>query len=129
MRVYRKFSFKVQESYSLDYISEDVLGQKKLDYRDLGYRSLDDLYESGYETFIDYNIRDCELIELLENKLGMFGHIFTMAYIAKVNFSDMLARFARGMVLLMTFLCRRNMSFLRWKRNQIKHLREGLSRK
>ena len=51
MRVYMKFSFKVQESYSLDYISEDVLGQKKLDYRDLGYRSLDDLYERGYETF------------------------------------------------------------------------------
>ena len=38
---------------------------------------------------IDYNIRDCELIELWENKLGMLGLIFTTAYIAKVNFSDM----------------------------------------
>jgi DNA polymerase elongation subunit (family B) len=91
MQVYRKFSFKVQESYSLDYISEDVLGQKKLEYRDLGYRSLDDLYERGYETFIDYNIRDCELIEMLENKLGMLGQIFAMAYLAKVNYSDMMA--------------------------------------
>ena len=91
MQVYRKFSFKVQESYSLDYISEDVLGEKKLDYRDLGYRSLDDLYERGYETFIDYNIRDCELIEMLENKLGMLGQIFAMAYLAKVNYGDMMA--------------------------------------
>ena len=91
MQVYRKFSFKVQESYSLDYISEDVLGQKKLDYRDLGYQSLNDLYERGYETFIDYNIRDCELIEMLEHKLGMLGQIFAMAYLAKVNYGDMMA--------------------------------------
>ena len=43
MLIYKKFSFKTQESYSLDYISEDVLGKKKLDYRELGYHSLDDL--------------------------------------------------------------------------------------
>jgi DNA polymerase elongation subunit (family B) len=89
MIIYRKFSFKVQESYSLDYIAEDVLKEKKLDYKELGYQSLDDLYERGYETFIDYNIRDCELIEMLERRLGMLGLIFTTAYIAKVNFADM----------------------------------------
>ena len=108
MQVYRKFSFKVQESYSLDYISEDVLGQKKLDYRDLGYQSLDDLYERGYETFIDYNIRDCELVELLENKLGMLGLIFTTAYIAKVNFSDMFGTIRAWDGLAHDFLMSRN---------------------
>ena len=108
MQVYRKFSFKVQESYSLDYISEDVLGQKKLDYRDLGYRSLDDLYERGYETFIDYNLRDTELIDLLEEKLGMLGLIFTMAYIAKVNFSDMFGTVRAWDGLCHDFLMSRN---------------------
>ena len=59
MLIYKKFSFKTQESYSLDYISEDVLGKKKLHYPELGYHSLDDLYERNFELFLDYNIRDC----------------------------------------------------------------------
>ena len=37
---------------------------------------------------MDYNIRDCELVEMLENKLGMLKQIYTMAYLAKVNFTD-----------------------------------------
>ena len=108
MLIYKKFSFKTQESYSLDYISEDVLGEKKLDYRELGYRSLDDLYERNFELFLDYNIRDVELIELLEQKLGMLQLMYTMAYIAKVNASDMFGTIRAWDGLCHDFLMSRN---------------------
>ena len=108
MLIYKKFSFKTQESYSLDYISEDVLGKKKLDYRELGYRSLDDLYERNFELFLDYNIRDVELIELLEQKLGMLQLMYTMAYIAKVNASDMFGTIRAWDGLCHDFLMSRN---------------------
>lgn len=89
MEVYKKFSFKVQESYSLNYIASEVLGEKKVDYSEYG--SLHNLYEKNFELFIDYNVHDCTLIERLEDKLGMIKQIYITAFMTKVNFTDMFA--------------------------------------
>lgn len=88
MRIYKKFSLKNQESYSLNNIASVELGEKKLDYA--AYGSLLDLYKKDYELFIDYNIHDTVLIDKLEEKLGYIQLVFTMAYDAKVNYLDTL---------------------------------------
>jgi DNA polymerase elongation subunit (family B) len=84
--LYRKFSFGNEESYKLDHIAEKVLGQKKLDYS--AYGSLHELYVKNYELFIDYNIHDVTLVDMLEEKLKFIDQVMTFAYDAKVNYAD-----------------------------------------
>ena len=84
--LYKKFSFSNQESYKLDHIAEVVLGVKKLDYSEYG--SLHELYIKNFEKFIDYNIHDVTLIDMLEEKLGFIELVITFAYDAKVNYID-----------------------------------------
>ena len=86
--LYKKFSFSNQESYKLDHIAETELGEKKLDYSQYG--SLNDLYVKNFELFIDYNIHDTTLIDMLEEKLKFIEQVMSLAYDAKVNYSDTL---------------------------------------
>lgn len=88
LNLYKKFKFEQQESYKLDAIAEKELGEKKVDYKALGYNSLDDLYQRNFELFIDYNIQDTALIDRLEEKLKFIEQVIAFAYDAKVNYSD-----------------------------------------
>lgn len=86
LRAYKKFSFTNQESYRLDYIGQIVLGIKKLDYSDHG--SLLELYRNDFQKFIEYNIRDVEIVAKLDDKLKLIEQIYAIAYDAKVNYQD-----------------------------------------
>ena len=90
MELFKKFAYAYgnQESYSLNHVSSVVLGEKKLDYSEVG--SLRDLYDLDYQMFVDYNIKDVELIERMEDKLGLIGLVMTMAYLGGVNYQDTL---------------------------------------
>ena len=46
--------------------------------------------------FIDYNIKDVELVDRLEDKMRLLELALTMAYDAKVSFEDVYSRFACG---------------------------------
>jgi DNA polymerase elongation subunit (family B) len=86
--LYKKFSFKNHESFSLNFIANAELGEKKTDYSE--YESLLHLYRENYEMFIDYNIRDVELVEKLDDKLKLLELVFALAYDAKVTYADTL---------------------------------------
>ena len=90
MDLFKKFAYTYgnQESYSLNHISSVVLGEKKLDYSDVG--NLMDLYENDFQKYIDYNIKDVELVSRMDEKLGLIDLVMTMAYMAGVNYSDTL---------------------------------------
>ena len=90
MDLFKKFAYTYgnQESYSLNHISSVVLGEKKLDYSDVG--NLMDLYENDFQKYIDYNIKDVELVSRMDEKLGLIDLVMTMAYMAGVNFNDTL---------------------------------------
>lgn len=89
LELYRKFSFKNMESYKLDHVAHVELGENKLDYSEYG--SLLSLYKQNFELFIDYNVKDVELVDRLEGKLKFIELVITMAYEAKVLFNDTLA--------------------------------------
>lgn len=86
MQLYRKFTFVMRDSYSLNNIAHIELGQKKLDYSE--HDSLFDLYKKDWEKFIDYNIQDVELVARLEDKLKLIEQVLAIAYDAKVNYQD-----------------------------------------
>lgn len=91
IELFKKFAYSYgnQESYSLNHISHVVLGEKKLDYSDVG--NLNDLFEKDYQRFIDYNVKDVELVNKIDVELGLLDIVFTIAYLAGVNYSDALA--------------------------------------
>ena len=84
--LYKKFTYKAQESYRLDYIAEVELGQKKLDHSE--FETFKDFYTKGWQKFIEYNIVDVELVDRLEDKMKLIELALTMGYDAKVNYAD-----------------------------------------
>ena len=88
MEVFKKFgyAYSQQESYALNHISYVVLGEKKISYEEHG--SLNKLYEDDHQKFIDYNIRDVELVDRLEDKMGLITLALTIAYRGGVNYQD-----------------------------------------
>ena len=86
LQLYRKFSYKMVESYRLDNIANIELGQKKLDYSE--FDSLHLLYKHDFQKFVDYNIVDVDLVEQLDDKLKMIEQALAIAYDAKSNYVD-----------------------------------------
>ena len=88
LELFRKFgySYGPQESYRLDHIGYVVLGDRKLSFEEHG--SLLDLYKNDYQKFIDYNIKDVQLVDRIDQKMGLINLVFTMAYKAGVNVTD-----------------------------------------
>ena len=86
--LFRKFGYTYgqQESYKLDHIAFIVLGEKKLSYEEHG--NLHTLYKEDYQKFVDYNIKDVQLVDRLEEKMGLITLAMTMAYRGGVNYSD-----------------------------------------
>ena len=84
--LYKKFTYKAQESYRLDYIAEVELGQKKLHHSE--HDTFKDFYTNGWQKFVEYNIKDVELVDRLEDKMKLIELALTMAYDAKVNYND-----------------------------------------
>lgn len=89
--LFKKFTWNTygqQESYKLDHIANVVLNERKLSYEEFG--SLHSLYKQDHQKFIDYNIKDVELVERLEEKLGIITLVMTMAYGAHSKLEDAL---------------------------------------
>jgi DNA polymerase elongation subunit (family B) len=81
---------KSQESYRLDSIANVELGESKISYDE--YENLHQLYKLNYQKFIEYNIKDVELIIKLEDKLKLLELALTLAYDTKTNYEDVFAQ-------------------------------------
>jgi DNA polymerase elongation subunit (family B) len=84
--LYKKFTYTNQESYRLDHIAFVELGEKKLDHSE--FENFKEFYTKDWQKFIDYNIRDVELVDRLDDKMKLIELAITMAYDAKENFED-----------------------------------------
>jgi DNA polymerase elongation subunit (family B) len=81
---------KSQESYRLDNIANVELGERKLSYEEYG--NLHNLYKENYQLFIEYNIKDVQLVMRLEDKLKLLELALTLAYDTKSNYEDVFAQ-------------------------------------
>ena len=84
--LYQTFTYVNQESYRLDHIAFVELGEKKLSYDE--YDSMATFYKNDFQKFIEYNVKDVELISKLEDKMKLIELAVSLAYSAKVNFMD-----------------------------------------
>lgn len=88
MDAFKKFGYKYgpQESYKLDHIAYVVLGEQKLDYSEYG--NLNALYEQNPQLYLDYNLKDTQLIQRMEDESGLLSLVLTVAYGGGVNYND-----------------------------------------
>ena len=90
--IYQKYApfGKQQPSYKLDSIAHFELQERKLSYEEYG--NLHSLYLKNYQLFIEYNIKDVELVEKLDKKLRLLELVLTLAYDSKTNYDDVFAQ-------------------------------------
>ena len=107
MQLFRKYASNYsQESYKLDHIAHVELKERKLDYSE--YDNLHDLYRKNYQKFIEYNIRDVELVEKLNAKGRLIDLALTLAYDNKTNYEDVFSQVRMWDVICYNHLRKKN---------------------
>ena len=103
--LYKKYVYTNQESYRLDHIAYVELGERKLKNPFETYR---EWYEKDFQSFVEYNIRDVELVDRLEDKMKLIELQVTMAYEAKINYNDVFSQVRMWDSIIFNFLRERN---------------------
>ena len=106
LNLYKKFTYKAQESYRLDYIASVELGQKKLDHSE--FDTFKDFYTNGWQKFVEYNIIDVELVDRMEDKMKLIELAIVMAYDAKANYADVFSQVRMWDTIIYNYLKKRN---------------------
>ena len=101
LELYKKFTFTARESYRLDFIADVELGEGKLDNP---YDTFKEFYTNDWKKFVDYNIHDVELVDMLEDRLKLIVLAFTLAYKAKVNYVDVYSPVRTWDILIYNYL-------------------------
>lgn len=79
-------SIKVKESNKLDFVSEKVLGVKKVEYKG----SLYELYRNDYKRYVYYNIIDTVLVQEIDRKADTLNLASTVSYLNYVELNKCL---------------------------------------
>jgi len=103
--LYRKFTYTNQESYRLDHIAFVELGENK---DGNPFDTFSEWYQKDFQSFIEYNIMDVEIVDRLEDKMKLIELCLTMAYEAKVNYMDVLGSVKYWDILIYNYLRGKN---------------------
>lgn len=106
LALFKKFSGRKLENNRLETISQEILGETKLDHSQ--YETFAEFYTKDFNTFTRYNIVDCELISKLEDHLGLIGLAIAMAFDSRVNFEDVFFQSRMWDSIIYNFLRREN---------------------
>lgn len=87
MNLYKRFNLEKRENYKLDNIGSIEVGENKIDY---GTQNLSSLAESDWNTFVDYNVQDVNILKKLEQKLQYISLVRMLAYIGLTTFEGAL---------------------------------------
>jgi DNA polymerase elongation subunit (family B) len=103
MEMYKKFTYKELPNYRLDTVGRKEVGLGKIEYSG----SLDDLFKDDLETFIQYNIRDVEILVEIDKKKKLIEIIRGICHVGHVPYEDynMTSRFLEGTII--TYLHRK----------------------
>ncbi len=113
--LYRKFTYTNQERYTLDHIAFVELGERK---DGNPFETFKEWYQKDYQSFIEYNITDVELVDKLEDKMRLIELCLTMAYDAKVNMTDVLGSVRYWDNIIYNHLRKKNIVIPRKKENE-----------
>ena len=105
LELYQKYTYSAQESYTLDHIGFVELGKKK---EKNPYETFRDWYTKDFQSFIDYNIQDVEIVDALEDKMKLIDLQITMAYFSKCNYNDVYSQVKMWDVIIYNYLRDKN---------------------
>jgi DNA polymerase elongation subunit (family B) len=84
INLYKQYNFGLESSYTLNHIATKELGRGKVEYEG----SLDDLFETDLEKFIEYNIVDVDLVVAMDNKLKFIELCRAICHAGYVPYED-----------------------------------------
>jgi DNA polymerase elongation subunit (family B) len=89
MKIFDKWdnSIKIKESISLDFVSNALLGTKKLEYDG----NLKLLYTENYYDYMLYNCIDTALVQLIHKKVRTFDIMLAISNLARIPIEDSLS--------------------------------------
>ncbi len=105
-RLYKKYIPNPRENYKLGYIAETDLEIGKLDHEE--FDTFSEFYKNNWQKYVEYNIRDVELVEALDEKWKLIELVLTVAYRARINFEDVLAQTRVWDMLIFNHLKKKN---------------------
>ena len=89
------------------------------------YETFRDWYTKDYQSFIEYNITDVELVDKLEDKMKLIELCLTMAYDAKVNYMDVLGSVKYWDMIIYNYLRKKNIVIPQKRENKKSEKFEG----
>jgi len=117
LALYKKFELSPRENYKLNTIANVELGVEKLDYTEYG--NLQGLYEKNYQKFIEYNIKDVDIVERLDHKKKLIDLCLAVAYKAKVNYNSVFSPIATWTSIVWNYLYENGIiTTINFKRNE-----------
>ena len=104
MLLFKKFVTKQEPSYKLGDIGEKYVKLGKIEY----YGSLDKLFKDDVTKFIEYNIRDVEILVKLEDKLKFIDLTVTIGHLCHTKYDNIHYSTALNDGAILTYLKRKN---------------------
>jgi DNA polymerase elongation subunit (family B) len=84
INLYKTYTYTLEASYTLNHIAMKELGRGKIEYEG----SLDDLFETDLEKFIEYNIVDVDLVVSMDEKLQFIDLCRAVCHAGYVPYED-----------------------------------------
>lgn len=84
--LYQKYTFEKLPKMSLEVIAKHELGEGKVNHSE--YENLEDLYLNNYEKFVEYGLRDVEILVELDKKIKAIDTAKSIAYLCGVNIPE-----------------------------------------
>ena len=94
----------IKESLSLDYISKEAIGMRKIKYEG----SLQDLFERDYDKYVFYNAIDSVLVQLLDKKFKTLQNIYVQALYCKEKIGSTFSKIAVTEALFFNYFYKNN---------------------
>ena len=104
LHLFKKFVTKQEPSYKLGDIGEKYTKLGKIEY----YGSLDTLFREDVNKFIEYNIRDVEILVKLEDKLKFIDLTVTISHLCHTKYESIYYSTVLNDGAILTYLKRKN---------------------
>ena len=98
LALYKLFTYTQQSSYRLDYIGKLEVNMGKIEYDG----SLNDLYKTDLDKFIEYNLVDVQIVKALDDKLKLIDLVRGVAHLGHIPYEDVYhsSRYLEGAILV-----------------------------
>ena len=104
MLLFKKYITKQEPSYALGNIGTKYVKLGKIEY----YGSLDKLFKEDVQKFIEYNIRDVEILVKLEEKMKFIDLTVTVGHLCHTTYDSIYYSTALNDGAILTYLKRKN---------------------